>query len=195
VIVMSAHTDIASTAGAFRGGAHEFLSKPFDLDAPSRWPARAAAGARRSTTPACRRAGRPTTPADLARWSAMRRRCGAVPRHRPAGAGAAVGAGHRRNRHRQGTGGARAASRIAARARSLRRAQHRGDPVRTAGKRTVRPRGRRVHRRHKRHIGRFEQADGGTLFLDEIGDMPLRCRRACCACWPRASSSASAAAS
>src|SRR5690606_5322266 len=32
VIVMSAHTDVASTAGAFRGGAHEFLSKPFDLD-------------------------------------------------------------------------------------------------------------------------------------------------------------------
>ena len=25
---------------------------------------------------------------------------------------------------------------------------------------------------HRRHIGRFEQADGGTLFLDEIGDMP-----------------------
>jgi len=25
---------------------------------------------------------------------------------------------------------------------------------------------------HTRHIGRFEQADGGTLFLDEIGDMP-----------------------
>ena len=33
VIVMSAYTDIASTAGAFRGGAHEFLSNPFDLDA------------------------------------------------------------------------------------------------------------------------------------------------------------------
>ncbi len=32
VVVMSAHTDVASTAGAFRGGAHEFLSKPFDLD-------------------------------------------------------------------------------------------------------------------------------------------------------------------
>ncbi len=26
---------------------------------------------------------------------------------------------------------------------------------------------------HKRHAGRFEQANGGTLFLDEIGDMPL----------------------
>ena len=35
VIVMSAYTDVASTAGAFRGGAHEFLSKPFDLDCPS----------------------------------------------------------------------------------------------------------------------------------------------------------------
>ncbi|MEO5961983.1 MAG: sigma 54-interacting transcriptional regulator, partial [Thermomonas sp.] len=32
VIVMSAYTDVTSTAGAFRGGAHEFLSKPFDLD-------------------------------------------------------------------------------------------------------------------------------------------------------------------
>src|SRR3546814_10109862 len=29
---MAAYTDVASTAGAFRGGAHEFLSKPFDLD-------------------------------------------------------------------------------------------------------------------------------------------------------------------
>ena len=26
---------------------------------------------------------------------------------------------------------------------------------------------------HSTHIGRFEQANGGTLFLDEIGDMPL----------------------
>ena len=32
VIVMSAYTDVASTAGAFRGGAQEFLSKPFELD-------------------------------------------------------------------------------------------------------------------------------------------------------------------
>ena len=32
VVVMSAYTDVASTAGAFRGGAFEFLSKPFDLD-------------------------------------------------------------------------------------------------------------------------------------------------------------------
>ena len=36
VVVMSAYTDIASTAGAFRAGAHEFLSKPFDLDEDKR---------------------------------------------------------------------------------------------------------------------------------------------------------------
>ena len=39
--------------------------------------------------------------------------------------------------------------------------------------------------------GRFEQADGGTLFLDEIGDMSPRCRRGCCACLRRVSSTAS----
>ena len=37
VVVMSAYTDVASTAGAFRGGAHEFLSKPFDSTMPWRW--------------------------------------------------------------------------------------------------------------------------------------------------------------
>jgi two-component system nitrogen regulation response regulator GlnG len=32
VIVMSAYTDVASTSAAFRGGAFEYLPKPFDLD-------------------------------------------------------------------------------------------------------------------------------------------------------------------
>ncbi len=73
VIVMSAYTDVASTAGAFRGGAHEFLSKPFAAD--RRHPGHARA----------------------------------VPRHRAAGAGATVGADQRRDRHRQGAGGQRAA--------------------------------------------------------------------------------------
>ena len=39
--------------------------------------------------------------------------------------------------------------------------------------RAVRPREGRVHRRGRRHAGKFEQAHHGTLFLDEIGDMPL----------------------
>jgi two-component system, NtrC family, nitrogen regulation response regulator GlnG len=41
VVVMSAYTDIASTAGAFKGGAHDFLSKPFDLDSAVAMAARA----------------------------------------------------------------------------------------------------------------------------------------------------------
>ena len=38
VIVMSAWTDVASTASAFRGGAHEFLSKPSTWTTRWRWP-------------------------------------------------------------------------------------------------------------------------------------------------------------
>ena len=45
VIVMSAYTDIASTSAAFRGGAFDFLPKPFDLDAATRLAQRALAGA------------------------------------------------------------------------------------------------------------------------------------------------------
>ena len=51
VIVMSAYTDIASTAGAFRGGAHEFLSKPFDLDDAVALAARALPECRIGRTP------------------------------------------------------------------------------------------------------------------------------------------------
>ena len=38
--------------------------------------------------------------------------------------------------------------------------------------------------------GRFELADGGTLFLDEVGELPPEARRSCCACCRNASSSA-----
>jgi two-component system nitrogen regulation response regulator GlnG len=72
VVVMSAYTDVASTAGAFRGGAHEFLSKPFDLDDAVALAARALP----EGTPA------PISPLPRQRpiparrsWSAVRRRC------------------------------------------------------------------------------------------------------------------------
>ena len=39
--------------------------------------------------------------------------------------------------------------------------------------RAVRPRARRVHRRHADKAGLVEAASGGTLFLDEVGDIPL----------------------
>ena len=80
---------------------------------------------------------------------------------------------HRRVRHRQGTGRARAARLRQAPQRALRRHQHGGDPARPDRARAVRPREGRLHRRQHRSAGRFEQAEGGTLFLDEIGDMPM----------------------
>ncbi len=63
VIVMSAYTDVASTAGAFRGGAHEFLSKPFDLN-------EAVALVRRALPQQA-----PPAPSAAICWWAMRRRC------------------------------------------------------------------------------------------------------------------------
>src|SRR5690606_36037183 len=59
VIVMSAYTDIASTAGAFRGGAWEFLSKPFDLDDAIALAQRALPTAPADATTAAARPGAP----------------------------------------------------------------------------------------------------------------------------------------
>src|SRR5690606_15976778 len=40
VVVMAAYTDVASTAGAFRGGAHKSMSTTFDPDEAVGWAAR-----------------------------------------------------------------------------------------------------------------------------------------------------------
>ena len=52
VVVMSAYTDVPSTATAFRHGAFEFLSKPFDLDAAVAIARRAVSPKRSAATPA-----------------------------------------------------------------------------------------------------------------------------------------------
>ncbi len=174
VIVMSAYTDIASTAGAFRGGAHEFLSKPFDLDAavalaaqvlaPMQGHARAGDD---TTAPA---ASLPAEDALVGDTPAMQALFRAIGRLAQAPLGVLVTG-------ETGTGKelvARALHRESPRARkpfvALNTAAipaelleselfgHEAGAFTGAG---------------KRHVGRFEQADGGTLFLDEIGDMPL----------------------
>ena len=169
VVVMSAYTDIASTAGAFRGGAHEFLSKPFDLDdaialaeraLPSRPLALLAPVADAVVIAGQELVG--NTPA-------MRELFRAIGRLAQAPLGVLV------------TGETGTGKELVA------RALHRESP--RAGKPFVALNTAAIPAElleselfgheagaftgaSKRHVGRFEQAHGGTLFLDEIGDMP-----------------------
>ena len=168
VVVMSAQSTLMTAVKAAQRGAFEYLPKPFDLQELLSVVGRAL------TVPA---------PTPGVRRTARRRRASAadrpqpgdagdLPHHRAADDGRSDGDDQRRIRHRQGTGRPRAARLRQAPRRPVCRHQHGGDPARTDRKRIVRPRARRLHRRHNRSQGRFEQADGGTLFLDEIGDMP-----------------------
>ena len=172
VVVMSAYTDVASTAGAFRGGAHEFLSKPFDLD-------EAVALAQRALPqPDAEEhdAAAPGPPPDagaaqlIGDAPAMRALFRAIGRLAQAPLSVLVtgetGTGKElvaRALHRESPRASRpfVALNTAAIPSELLESELFGHE---AGAFTGASR---------RHIGRFEQADGGTLFLDEIGDMPL----------------------
>ncbi|AOY60859.1 nitrogen regulation protein NR(I) [Xanthomonas citri pv. glycines] len=170
VIVMSAYTDVASTAGAFRGGAHEFLSKPFDLDDAVALAARALpdADAGVEEIVAARLAeGSASLIGDTPAMQALFR---AIGRLAQAPLSVLING-------ETGTGKelvARALHNESPRARkpfvALNTAAIPAELLESElfGHETGAFTGAT-----KRHIGRFEQADGGTLFLDEIGDMPL----------------------
>ncbi|RZA15706.1 MAG: nitrogen regulation protein NR(I) [Lysobacteraceae bacterium] len=171
VIVMSAHTDVASTAGAFRGGAHEFLSKPFDLDEAVALVARALPhpAAASSTTPAMATPRGDDLPALVGEAPAMRALFRSIGRLAQAPLSVLVtgetGTGKElvaRALHRESPRALRpyVALNTAAIPAELLESELFGHE---AGAFTGAAR---------RHVGRFEQADGGTLFLDEIGDMP-----------------------
>ena len=170
VIVMSAHTDVASTAGAFRGGAHEFLSKPFDLDEAVSLVQRALPQADEIASPTApiALAGN-EFPALVGDAPAMRALFRAIGRLAQAPLSVLVtgetGTGKElvaRALHRESPRASRpfVALNTAAIPSELLESElfgHEAGAFTGAG---------------KRHIGRFEQANGGTLFLDEIGDMP-----------------------
>lgn len=168
VIVMSAYTDIASTAGAFRGGAYEFLSKPFDLDAAVEIAARALPAANVHATTLA-----PTSPPNqelIGDTPAMRALFRSIGRLAQAPLSVLItgetGTGKElvaRALHRESPRAYRpfVALNTAAIPSELLESELFGHE---AGAFTG---------AQKRHVGRFEQADGGTLFLDEIGDMPL----------------------
>jgi two-component system nitrogen regulation response regulator GlnG len=176
VIVMSAYTDIASTAGAFRGGAWEFLSKPFDLDdavalaaralpvsssqaattldagAGTEAPVDAAADALIGDTPAMRTLFRSIGRLAQAPLSVL------VTGETGTGKELVARALHRESPRARKPFIALNTAAIPAELLESELFGHEAGAFTGAG---------------KRHVGRFEQADGGTLFLDEIGDMPL----------------------
>ncbi len=169
VVVMSAHTDIASTAGAFRGGAHDFLSKPFDLDDAVALAARALASATvdDAAEPAPAEADAGTL---VGETPAMRELFRAIGRLAQAPLNVLVTG-------ETGTGKelvARALHRESPRARMPFVAMNTAAvPAELLESELFGHEAGAFTGARQRHVGRFEQADGGTLFLDEIGDMPL----------------------
>jgi two-component system nitrogen regulation response regulator GlnG len=169
VIVMSAFTDVATTAAAYRAGAVDYLAKPFDLDHAVEIVQRALAS---STAPApdpIRQLAR--DPALLGESAAMREVFRLIGRVAASDLNVLVTG-------ETGTGKelvARALHEESARRDkpfvALNTAAIPGDLLESelfgheAGAFTGATR---------RVAGRFEQAEGGTLFLDEIGDMPLQ---------------------
>jgi len=165
VIVMSAYTDIRSTASAFRGGAHEFLSKPFDLDEAVNLVARALPEKSPEASVKQIDAGNEL----LGSTPDMRELFRAIGRLAQAPLSVLItgetGTGKElvaRALHRESPRAGRpfVALNTAAIPAELLESELFGHE---AGAFTG---------AQKKHIGRFEQADGGTLFLDEIGDMP-----------------------
>ncbi|MGV8923753.1 MAG: nitrogen regulation protein NR(I) [Thermomonas sp.] len=171
VVVMSAYTDVASTAGAFRGGAHDFLSKPFDLDEAVAMAQRALPQPGTNDTASSAEQTPDVGDARLIGDApAMRALFRAIGRLAQAPLSVLItgetGTGKElvaRALHRESPRASRpfVALNAAAIPSELLESELFGHE---AGAFTG---------ASKRHIGRFEQANGGTLFLDEIGDMPL----------------------
>ena len=171
VVVMSAYTDVASTAGAFRGGAREFLSKPFDLDDAVALATRAlasAAGSGERPGPGDAE-GPATADALVGEAPAMQQLFRAIGRLAQAPLSVLVTG-------ETGTGKelvARALHRESPRARKPFVALNTAAiPAELLESELFGHEAGAFTGAQRRHVGRFEQADGGTLFLDEIGDMP-----------------------
>lgn len=169
VIVMSAFTDVATTAAAYRHGAFDYLPKPFDLDTAVEMAQRALAQTLPDVAPSPSPKRR-VEPELLGNTPAMRELFRSIGRVAASGLNALItgetGTGKElvaRALHRESPRAAKifVALNTAAIPSELLESELFGHEV-GAFTGAVR-----------RHAGRFEQADGGTLFLDEIGDMPL----------------------
>ncbi|MCK5770554.1 nitrogen regulation protein NR(I) [Algiphilus sp.] len=166
VIIMTAHSDLDAAVAAYKGGAFEYLAKPFDVDDVSELVQRAAAA--RSVEPASQELGQSSSL--IGEAPAMQDVFRAIGRLSQSqitvlitgetGVGKELVARALHN-HSPRAGREFIAVNTAAIPRDLMESEFFGHE---RGAFT----GAQTQRR-----GRFEQADGGTLFLDEIGDMPL----------------------
>jgi two-component system nitrogen regulation response regulator GlnG len=170
VIVMSAFTDIASTAAAYRHGAFDYLPKPFDLDQAVAAAGRALTHARAAPPASAEIPAPAAEPELIGQSAAMRELFRAIGRVAASGLGVLV------------TGETGTGKELVARA--LHRESRRASAPFVALNTAAIPAelleselfGHEIGAftgAARRHAGRFEQAAGGTLFLDEIGDMPL----------------------
>lgn len=170
VIVMSAYTDVATTAAAYKHGAFDYLSKPFDLDQAVAAAQRALAQRRSAALPPPPPRALPRDTELIGRSPAMREVFRAIGRVAASGLNVLItgetGTGKELVARALHTHSARAlrafvALNTAAIPSELLESELFGHEMGAFTGAT------------RRHAGRFEQADGGTLFLDEIGDMPL----------------------
>ena len=168
VIIMTAHSDLDAAVSSYRGGAFEYLPKPFDVDD-------AVAVVKRAVAHASERRGRDVVaqpsaaPEIIGQAPAMQEVFRAIGRlshsnitvliQGESGTGKELVA-HALHRHSPRANGEFVALNMAAIPRDLIESElfgHEKGAFTGAA---------------QQRLGRFEQADGGTLFLDEIGDMP-----------------------
>lgn len=173
VIIMTAHSDLDSAVQSYRGGAFEYLPKPFDIDEAVALVRRAVIHAHREPQPGTPSPGVNTlaqTDGLIGEAPAMQEVFRAIGRLSQShisvlitgesGTGKELVA-HALHRHSPRSGGPFVALNMAAIPRDLIESELFGHEKGAFTGAAM------------QHQGRFEQASGGTLFLDEIGDMPL----------------------
>ena len=167
VIVVSAFTDVKSTASAFRSGAYDFISKPFDLDEALRVVERALGSTRDATPPEAQEAV--DVPQLIGKAPAMQALFRTLGRAAQTAMSVLITG-------ETGTGKeliARALHHESPRARAPFIALNTAAiPAELLESELFGHEAGAFTGAQQKRIGRFEQANGGTLFLDEIGDMP-----------------------